>query len=190
MSVKNISQLTRLAYLRAFTASNIVSSFNKPGIWPLNRLALSDEDFSSGYVTDRLLPENMNTIHQENKQTLENIPPEPNQNETELGEERENDEHVSLKDSGTGDVLNSNIPLSNTPSCSFTKQNIFRKVKIIPESMRPYFKAGERKKVYTTNRWFENLHRYIRKRQIGRNRKGKVTEETEKYFERSIWQKK
>ncbi|KAF2895537.1 hypothetical protein ILUMI_10642 [Ignelater luminosus] len=104
LSVKHIPQLTKLAYLRAFTASNIVNSFSKPGIWPLNRLEFLDEDFSS-----------------------KNIPPKSNQSETELGEETENDEHVSLKDSDTGNVLDSDIPIQLTVL------------------VRPYPKAEERK---------------------------------------------
>ncbi|KAF2887425.1 hypothetical protein ILUMI_18749 [Ignelater luminosus] len=65
--------------------------------------------------------------------------------EIELGDKTENDEHVSLKDSDSGNVLDLDIPIYNSPSCSFTKQNIFKKVKITPESVTPYPKAGEKK---------------------------------------------
>ncbi|XP_072398357.1 uncharacterized protein [Diabrotica undecimpunctata] len=53
ITIKNIPELTHRAYARAFTNKNIVSSFKKPGIWPFNRLAFSDDDFDPSYVTDK-----------------------------------------------------------------------------------------------------------------------------------------
>ncbi|KAB0805337.1 hypothetical protein PPYR_02307 [Photinus pyralis] len=55
ISVKHIPQLTKMPYLKAFTASNIINSFQKPGIYPFNRLAFTDEDFTPSYVTDQPL---------------------------------------------------------------------------------------------------------------------------------------
>lgn len=57
ITVRNIPELTHRAYLRAFTNENIISSFKKTGICPLNRLAFSDEYFTPSAVTDQPLLE-------------------------------------------------------------------------------------------------------------------------------------
>lgn len=46
LTIYNIPKLVKIAYFESFTAKNITSGFNKPGIWPLNELAFSDEDFA------------------------------------------------------------------------------------------------------------------------------------------------
>lgn len=46
LTIYNIPKLVKIAYSESFTAKNITSGFNKPGIWPLNELAFSDEDFA------------------------------------------------------------------------------------------------------------------------------------------------
>ena len=51
----DIPKMASLAYRKAFTESNIKSAFEKPGVWPLNRLIFSDADFEAAYVTDREL---------------------------------------------------------------------------------------------------------------------------------------
>ncbi|KAK2701815.1 hypothetical protein QYM36_019544 [Artemia franciscana] len=40
-------------YPNALTMNNIISGFSKPGIWPFNRNAFSDEDFYAASVRDR-----------------------------------------------------------------------------------------------------------------------------------------
>ncbi|XP_046972441.1 uncharacterized protein LOC124539186 [Vanessa cardui] len=46
LTIYNIPKLVKIAYFESFTAKNIISGFNKPGIWPLNELAFGDEDFA------------------------------------------------------------------------------------------------------------------------------------------------
>lgn len=46
INMYNIPKLVKLAYLESFTARNITSGFEKPGIWPFNEMAFSDEDFA------------------------------------------------------------------------------------------------------------------------------------------------
>lgn len=41
-----IPKLAKLAYFESFTAKNITSGFEKPGIWPFNEMAFNDEDFA------------------------------------------------------------------------------------------------------------------------------------------------
>ncbi|CAK1597348.1 unnamed protein product [Parnassius mnemosyne] len=46
LSIYNIAELTKSAFLESFTPRNITSGFSKPGIWPFNRLAFGDDDFA------------------------------------------------------------------------------------------------------------------------------------------------
>ncbi|XP_046975376.1 MFS-type transporter clz9-like [Vanessa cardui] len=46
LTIYNTPKLVTIAYFESFTAKNIISGFNKPGIWPLNELAFGDEDFA------------------------------------------------------------------------------------------------------------------------------------------------
>lgn len=75
ISVKTIPELTHRAYLRAFTTENIVNSFKKPGIWPLNRLAFGENDFTPSMVTDKpLVPdERAAAINTEEKEQDKNV---------------------------------------------------------------------------------------------------------------------
>lgn len=52
ISIRNIAELANIAYLNSFTPSNIISAFKNTGIWPLNRLIFTDEDFAPSSVTD------------------------------------------------------------------------------------------------------------------------------------------
>uniref|UniRef100_A0A336MLY5 CSON003630 protein n=1 Tax=Culicoides sonorensis TaxID=179676 RepID=A0A336MLY5_CULSO len=45
LTIYNVLELSKLAFYPSFTASNIISGFQKPGISPFNRLAFNDEDF-------------------------------------------------------------------------------------------------------------------------------------------------
>lgn len=46
LSIYNIPKLVKIAYFESFSAKNITSGFSAPGIWPLNELAFSDDDFA------------------------------------------------------------------------------------------------------------------------------------------------
>ncbi|KAJ8876487.1 hypothetical protein PR048_020932 [Dryococelus australis] len=62
--MENIASLVGVAYINSFTPKNILSSLSKTGIWPLNRLIFSEENFLCSYVSDRPLPnEATNEIH-------------------------------------------------------------------------------------------------------------------------------
>ncbi|KAF2878902.1 hypothetical protein ILUMI_27262 [Ignelater luminosus] len=50
ITVKHVPKLTKKPFLEAFSPRNITSSFEKPGIWPLNSLAFNDEDFDATLV--------------------------------------------------------------------------------------------------------------------------------------------
>lgn len=50
ITIKEIAQLTKTAFQTAFTQKNITHSFEKPGLWPVNRLAFRDEEFVASYA--------------------------------------------------------------------------------------------------------------------------------------------
>lgn len=51
--IQDIARLTTDAYLQSFCPNNIVKGFNRSGIWPINRLVFTDEDFLAAEATDR-----------------------------------------------------------------------------------------------------------------------------------------
>lgn len=59
ITIRNIGHLVNDAYKSVFTIKNITSSFAKPGIWPLNRLVFSDNDFIASNVTNNAPLDNM-----------------------------------------------------------------------------------------------------------------------------------
>lgn len=58
LTIRHLARLAKLAYETAFTIKNITSSFKNTGLWPMNRLVFSDEDFMASEVTDQPLTEN------------------------------------------------------------------------------------------------------------------------------------
>ena len=74
ITIKQIAQLTKIAFQSAFTQVNITKAFEKPGVWPVNRLAFRDEDFVASYVNidtdesteNRPIPNNQLLTHQTN----------------------------------------------------------------------------------------------------------------------------
>lgn len=156
ITLRNIAELTNRAYLRAFTASNIISSFRKPGIFPFNRLAFTVEDFSSSYVTGRPPPEKsqeenknegslgQNTEYQiEEKNTSNRFESRNDQNE----EVNKNDNNQNDKNGASQEIHCSENTIDNIvmpmPSCSGINNNNIRriKLKITPESIKPYPKV-------------------------------------------------
>lgn len=69
ITIKQIAHLTKVAFHAAFTQKNITHSFQKPGLWPINRLAFQDEDFAASFATDPTVP----AVIQANNQTDENV---------------------------------------------------------------------------------------------------------------------
>jgi hypothetical protein len=56
ITVKQIAELTRLAYVADFTPAYIISAFASTGIEPFNRFAIADERYAPFLVTDRDCP--------------------------------------------------------------------------------------------------------------------------------------
>lgn len=118
INIYNIPRLVRTAYEVSFTHKNIVSSFKKPGIWPLNRLVFTPEDYDAAYVTDRDLP---------------------NENES----EKVIDSELSNKLKDNEELNTSNKNLGAIPSTSGTQ---ISNIVVTPEMIRPFPKAPARKK--------------------------------------------
>lgn len=53
ITIRNLGELTNIAFNRAFSMSNIINAFKKPGIWPVNRQAFDEDDFAASTVTDK-----------------------------------------------------------------------------------------------------------------------------------------
>nr|XP_023013386.1 uncharacterized protein LOC111503331 [Leptinotarsa decemlineata] len=50
ITIREIAHLTKIASQNAFTQKNLTKSFEKPGLWPLNRLAFRDDEFLQSYA--------------------------------------------------------------------------------------------------------------------------------------------
>lgn len=99
ITIRNIGELSKLAYFRAFTMTNIVNAFKTTGLWPINRLVFSDDDFAASSVSNIdinvlneiqnvEMPSTLETNSRANKENtlndrncLENIRPYPHTNE-------------------------------------------------------------------------------------------------------------
>lgn len=53
ITIYNVAELANKAFNKTFTFANITSSFKKSGIWPINSLIFTDEDFGAAFVTDQ-----------------------------------------------------------------------------------------------------------------------------------------
>lgn len=77
VSIYNIPKLVKTAYYETFTPKNVKSGFSTPGIWPLNELAFSDDDFAPTgvYTSGNLESTPLNTPEQSlcNSQTTPNL---------------------------------------------------------------------------------------------------------------------
>ncbi|KAJ8913070.1 hypothetical protein NQ315_006571 [Exocentrus adspersus] len=53
ITIRHLARLSKFAYENAFTMKNVTSSFKATGLWPVNSLIFSDENFSAAEVTDQ-----------------------------------------------------------------------------------------------------------------------------------------
>lgn len=128
MDIYCIAEVLGEIYSRAFSTSNIISGFKKPGIFPINRNAFSDDDFLASYVTDRVveIPEN-------NNQTVDNV-------------------GFISQPSTSGLTLTTLLQVEPRPTAQFGHEpvlnfsNDIQGPKVTLEELQPYPKAGERKK--------------------------------------------
>ncbi|XP_072400686.1 uncharacterized protein [Diabrotica undecimpunctata] len=53
IQIYDVAQLCGIAFPVAFTMKNITSGFRSAGLWPINRLVFTDEDYEAAETTDR-----------------------------------------------------------------------------------------------------------------------------------------
>ncbi|KAJ8927163.1 hypothetical protein NQ314_020436 [Rhamnusium bicolor] len=51
VTIYDIPSLTKSAFFESFALKNITPGFQKFGIWPFNRMAFSDDDFLTAFIT-------------------------------------------------------------------------------------------------------------------------------------------
>lgn len=128
LTIYNIAELSKLAYLETFTPKNIIGGFSKPGIWPINKLVFGDDDFapidifSTGYHD--LTDENTH-----NTQDLHFVDSETSQNNEVV--DREQNKTPTL-DADPVSVSDADDPLHVSSS----------KAILTPEVVRPYPKKA------------------------------------------------
>ncbi|CAH1970304.1 unnamed protein product [Acanthoscelides obtectus] len=91
VTIYQIGQFVKEAYLSAFSPQNITQGFLKTGIYPLNSNIFSEEAFLSSYVTDRpdqQSNDGLNLYKESMERNLETTPPSSTKS-LEAGEENE-----------------------------------------------------------------------------------------------------
>lgn len=168
ITIYDIPGLANKAYLSSFTPKNITIAFEKPGLWPINRLAFSDEDFISCYVTDReesVDGKNTSISQQdnnsENRQEEEQIPNTSTSVLTTAGQVKSPTRRLTSPITARSEIVDS------PKSLSLTKL-------VTPEQIRPFPKAQPRKqtarrmqgksRVYTTTPEKERIEEITKKR--------------------------
>lgn len=142
VTIYQIGQFVKDAYLSAFSPQNITHGFLKTGIYPLNSNIFNDEEFLSSYVTDRPDPSQSSDGNELNldKENTETTPP-PSTQPLEALEENE----VIIEQNIRPSPHLTSSPTVAIPSTS--RQQI-----ISPEMIRPFSKAGPRQNTTRNNR--------------------------------------
>ena len=131
ITIHHLTRIAKDAFDLTFTRKNILSGFQKPGIWPFSTTAFNDSDFEQSAVTDRCDPteEVIGPCNSTNR-------PTPNEAGGDSNSNQEN--HLNLP--GPSSRLNhvdsdtaarSSLPVLTKP--------------VTPESVRPFPKALPRK---------------------------------------------
>lgn len=138
VTIYQVAQFVRDAYLAAFSMSNITQGFIKTGIYPLNSKIFTDDDFLTSYVTDRPDP----TPSEDT--TPENLRPKtPELSISRIDAPRSPDVQPTPTDSLIKDITSSEHLIQ--PS---TSQQII----VSPQIVRPFLKSGPRKNLKSNTR--------------------------------------
>lgn len=117
ITIYQVGQFVKEAYLHALSPKNVTSGFSKTGIYPLNSNTFSDEDFLSSFVTDR--PEPFNDI-------------DANQRE------------ATPSTLNTSLPSTSGLQRSVTPINEYVPVSLSSDQQMTPEQVRPFLKAAPR----------------------------------------------
>lgn len=148
--------LTADAYLQSFTPSNIIKGFNRSGIWPINRLVFTADDFLGAEATDRPDPTLLELPDCERSRDDSSL---FNLNEEKVSNSRNADQEnascfikADLAGIGSNSSESCNIvtPILEEILASVMKMlRTLRDPKAILQHIKPYPKAGPRKKMRT-----------------------------------------
>lgn len=134
ITIHDLAALANTAFTASFTIKNILSGFSKPGIWPFNRNAFSDDDFEQAFVTDRPLEREAMVEMEEpsTPPTTRRLPSEDHSTSPEPNIEMPN--------------VTRSTTSENCASPSSSKTHVTPPhIKIVtPEVVRPFPKAGSR----------------------------------------------
>lgn len=148
ITVYDIPKLTNIAFTNSFTIKNIVSAFKTTGIYPVNQLIFSHDDFDSSYATDRPEPA---ALEVPALPIVPAIPEVPTSTE-EISNNLANNLITLSASSQSGPIVSSStMHISLMPeNCASTSAVSHKNSIVSPEVIRPFPKATARKK--TTNR--------------------------------------
>ena len=152
VTIYQVGQFVKDAYLSAFSPHNITQGFLKTGIYPMNSNIFGEEEFLSSFVTDRSDPvaevdsdkENDNNNVTEIEQNLP-LPPSP-ASASSQPISRTSEQQTILRD-------NLRPPPSSPASAPIVSvASTSGHLVISPQMIRPFSKAGPRKNTACKNR--------------------------------------
>lgn len=146
VTIYQVGQFVKEAYLAAFSPHNITQGFLKTGIYPLNSNIFNAKEFLSSYVTDRPDPSQSNDVNElnldeENIEANRSTPP-PSTNPLEARDEENEVE--------SDQIIRPTPHLISTPTVAVPSTS--RLQIISPEMIRPFSKAGPRQNTTRINR--------------------------------------
>lgn len=153
VTIYEVGQFVKDAYLSSFTPHNITQGFIKTGIYPLNSNVFQEEEFLSSYVTDRSDPSVEINNDKENdnsnaNEIEENVPLQPTPVRPHSPPISGNSEKQTVsQDDNLRPPLNL---LASTPVVSVASSSMQRVIS--PQIIRPFSKAGPRKNTFRKNR--------------------------------------
>lgn len=141
ITIADVAKLTAEPYLLTFNPKNIVSSFKNTGIYPLNSLVYSDDDFKPTYAMDRPDPSCSLKANSILSEIVLNV------QDTAITNTLTNDkENISVnKNQDNNKITNgTESTLSDIDKATKPKINIISQVIIKPSDIKPFPKAGPR----------------------------------------------
>lgn len=150
ITIYEVAKLTSEPFLQSFTPKNIINAFSSTGLWPMNRLIFTDDDFLGAYATDR--PDPQGKENQETTRCLSVYDTPSTSSQISMTEldvpttskssspplKNEDTEEITLM---MRSLLNEIVNEVTRPS----KITIFSNICIKPADIKPYPKAGARK---------------------------------------------
>ncbi|KAK9737048.1 CENP-B N-terminal DNA-binding domain [Popillia japonica] len=165
-TIRDLAMIVNVAYQSTFTIKNIIEWFRKTGIWPLNKLIFSDNDYDCAFVTDQSEVTEL--------QTEKRTPPDNIENQT---------PNIRLATMSNETPSTSKGMLLDTPTNS-PSVNCIAPPHVTPEDIRPLPKAPIRKQSVLKRKTIRSRlltespeKNKIEEETVNRERKKKLVEE-------------